>query len=99
MRIESDMISISEHAYNRAKERLGLNRPALRKLCAMAYCYGVAQSQTKGLLLSYLKQRKVEYPNNTFRIYGENLFVFQNNVLVTAFRLPNEVNKPQFFTV
>lgn len=91
------MINITEHAYQRAKERLNLNADTLKKLCALAYCYGKQQHETKGALLKYLQRRKDEHLPNEFRIYGDNLFIFKQTLLVTVYRLPNEVNKKQYF--
>ncbi|WP_346237743.1 hypothetical protein ABDK00_001535 [Niabella insulamsoli] len=90
------MIGITDHAYKRAKERLNLNANSLKKLCALAYCYGAQKRDTRGELLKYLQRRSDDHPGNDFRIYGDNLFIFKSNSLVTVYRLPNEVNKKQY---
>ena len=85
------MIKVSTHAYERARERLGLNADALKRLCALAYCYGTHFEDTKGALFRFLERRKAEHPDNDIRVYGENLFIFKGERLVTVYRLPNEV--------
>lgn len=95
------MIAITQHAYTRAKERLGYRHDTLKRLAAMAYCYGTQLPETKGRLRRYLDSRQAENPGNDIRIYGEVLYIFTRPGavgeairLITVYQLPNDV-KPK----
>jgi len=92
------MITISHHAYHRAKERLGFSPDAFKRLAAQAYCYGVSQSEAKGKLRRFIECRCAEHPGNTPRIYGENIFIFKENCLVTVYQLPSDIRKSMLKT-
>lgn len=85
------MITISHHAYHRAKERLGYNPDAFKRLAAQAYCYGISQAEAKGKLRRFIESRCAEHPGNKPRIYGENIYIFKENCLVTVYQLPADV--------
>jgi hypothetical protein len=48
------MIEISEHAYQRGKERLGLSRKAFARLAERAYLDGMTHKDVHGRLHKYL---------------------------------------------
>lgn len=53
---------------------------------------GVAHSQTRGRLNRYLDKLYLDHgkANNT-RLYGEHVFIFCNDVLITVFHLPRDM--------
>lgn len=88
------MIEISQHAYERAKERLGFTREALERHAARAFSAGVQHDETRGRLKRfvdalYLKERSA----NQTRIFAEHVFLFCNNKLITVFELPHEFRR------
>ena len=83
---------ITDHARERAKERLGWNHSALDRMAERALNEGVAHTHTRGRLNRYLGKLYMERKkaNNT-RLYGEHVFIFSNEVLITVFPLPREM--------
>ncbi|MDP1810580.1 MAG: hypothetical protein Q8K66_04165 [Sediminibacterium sp.] len=87
-------VTITEHAFNRAKERLGLNQQAFKKIAVKAYISGKAHDKAKGQLRDYISELYLRYKNaNNIRIYGEVVYLFCNSVLITLYHLPNDLKK------
>ncbi|MEM0994068.1 MAG: hypothetical protein AAF847_06855 [Bacteroidota bacterium] len=82
----------TDHAYERAKGRLSWKKRTLDRMMLKAYQEGKTHGQTKGKLRKYLDKLYLEHKtaNNT-RIYGEVIYLFSNNILVTLYRLPNNL--------
>ena len=84
-------IKICEHAYARAKERLGLKRAALDRMAVKAFTSGLTHSKTAGRLKRYLDHLYLEHgKGNNLRIYGRHIYVFQGRHLITVLHLPKE---------
>ena len=78
-------IVITDHAYDRMKERLGWNKKAGARMAQKAYINGVTHGATRGSLHRYLDSVYLAYHNaSQMRIYGEALFIF--NALPTKYR-------------
>lgn len=91
-RHDGPIVCISDHAYKRAKERLGLNGRSFGRLARKAFSAGIRHHQTKGKLKRFidglhLRNRSVD----NIRIYGEHVYLFQGIFLVTVYRLPGEL--------
>ena len=88
-------IEISNHAFERMHERLGLNKKVIIRMVEKAYELGLTHSQTSGNLHKYISQQHNLYKHkgSCNKIYGENVFIFNQQVnkiiLVTVFQLPN----------
>lgn len=90
----SNEVIITDHAYERAKERLSLNHKALDRMAVKAYKDGIKHSDTTGRLNKYVTNlwSKSKTANNV-RIYGEVIFLFAKNRLITVYQIPNELKK------
>ena len=87
-------IIITDHAYYRAKERLSMNRTSFRGLSVRAYENGVKQSDSHGNLKAYIDKLYFDFRKaNNIRIYGENIFLFAGNVLLTVYQVPNNLRR------
>lgn len=83
-------IVITDHAFERGKERLGLSRRAFERISLRAFVSGKKHAECKGHLKKYIDSVYFEYKTgNNIRIYGENIFIFSSNNLVTVYQLPN----------
>ena len=89
-----NQIIISAHAYERANERLSWSKPILDKMALKAYEQGKKHSETKSHLNKYISKLYLQYrsANNT-RVYGENVYIFSNETLITVYKLPNDLIK------
>ena len=87
-------IRITDHAYQRGKERLSLGRNSLQRMAHKAFKEGTRHCETKGTLNRFLSKIYFQHGNvNNVRIYGENVFLFVDNILVTLYQLPVDLRK------
>ena len=87
-------VTITEHAFDRAKERLALNEGAFKKIVTRAYLQGIRHRDTKGTLNDYITKLYMQYKNaNNIRIYGEVVYLFNNHTLITLYQIPNDLKK------
>lgn len=84
----------TDHAYKRAKERLGWNKKVLDKMRDKAFETGITHKETKSNLKKYISGlwKDHKFCNNV-RIYGENIYFFAGETLITLYRLPNNLIK------
>jgi len=84
----------TKHAKKRARERFGWNKGVLKKMMWRAFYEGIDHKETTGSLKRYLEAqyaKKCEADN--IRIYGHNIYIFAENVLITVYRIPNHFIK------
>lgn len=80
------MIKVSRHAEMRIRERQGLNKKSIERMAQKAFDKGIRHEQTRGNLNKWLTSKYfVNKQANNLRIYG--------NILVTVFRVPNNLLK------
>jgi hypothetical protein len=92
MILTESSIIITDHAYDRAKERFSLSRKALLRISVRAFNEGVKHSDTTGRLNKYISGVWNEYKTaDNIRIYGEILFLFVSNRLITVYQIPNNL--------
>lgn len=87
-------VIVTQHAYERAKERLNWKRSVVDKMAIIAYTEGVGHNKMKGTLSRYIT--KLWHTNkeaNNIRIYGETIFFFSHNILITLYQLPTSLKK------
>lgn len=90
----ASVVIITDHAYERAKERIGWKPKVLDKMAEKAFLEGKKHKDTKGALMRYLTKLWFSYKHcNNVRIYGENVFFFCDNILITLYQLPNNLRK------
>ena len=83
---------VTKHAIERAKERLGWNADAVSRMAVKAFNEGIQHSETSGRLNKYFTMLYFKETNaNNIRIYGEHVFLFCENRLVTVLQLPKDL--------
>jgi hypothetical protein len=91
---ENPAIVITKHAFERAKRRLSFTKTALLKMAWRAFHWGITSAETKGFLHKYVdKLWATEHTANNVRIYGEVIYLFADNTLITVFQVPCELRK------
>ena len=84
-------ITITDHAFSRAKERLGFDRPATERIALKAYIAGKKHSECRGQLKKYIDSLYLQYHTaNNIRIHGEAIYLFTSTRLITIYTLPNQ---------
>lgn len=90
----SGEVTITKHAYNRARKRLSWRPETLERMAKRALRKGIKHDDADKILDQFfIKTYKNQYKANNVRIYGENVYIFKDRVLLTIFRAPNDVLK------
>lgn len=90
-------IIVSNHAEKRLKERAGLNKKASIRMAQKAFDNGITMSGDKGSFnkwLAYIAHKGYDpkiYSN--IRIYGEFMYIFNGDTLVTVLDVPQQRKK------
>ncbi len=84
-------VIVTDHAIERAGTRLGLNAKALRRTAPKAFEKGIQHKDTTGSLHRFLSALFLSHETaSNLRIYGEHIWLFRRNILITVLHLPNE---------
>lgn len=85
---------ITEHAYDKAKERFGWSKATLDRMVERIYWNGIWNQNLHGKLKEFVEDKRERYPTvKNARIYGQDIFLFQGTTLVTCYRVPNPLVK------
>lgn len=84
---------ITQHAYQRAKQRLGWKASVLEKMVVRIYRQGIQLRDTKGALRKYCVSKRRKRKKIEIRIYGEHIYLFEKYTLVTLYRVENHLLK------
>lgn len=85
-------VAITDHAHDRMKERLGLPKRAHQNAAQRAYTLGKAHGEARGRLKKFLDAEWLNHKTaNNPRIYGEHIYFFRDNVLITVFEVPKRL--------
>lgn len=88
-----DLIA-TNHAYDRAKERFSWRADVLDKMMVRAFKEGIRFKDTKGQLARYIRKNKRNHPHvDDVRIYGQNIYFFSEQRLITLYRVPTKLIK------
>ncbi len=88
-------VSVTTHAYERAKERLSWSRKVCKKEAIRAYQYGVRHPEdTEKIYEALLTHLGVkDKTSDRVVIKDEIIFIFSNRLLVTLYKIPNELKR------
>jgi len=89
-----DCIKVTNHGKDRMRKRCGINAKAVKRLAKIAYRKGLSIEDTKGSLNGYLQS--LYYYNrtaNNIRLYGEQVYIFCDDTLVTVLNTPQRYKK------
>ncbi|MEN6312793.1 MAG: hypothetical protein ABFD25_00940 [Clostridiaceae bacterium] len=84
------MIQLTAHAKNRIKQRCGIRKGAER-IAGIAFEKGLTIDDLSGNLKHYVMYLYTyNYQANNIRLYGDKIYVFCNDVLVTVLDTPRK---------
>lgn len=87
----NDELQITQHAYERARKRFKWNAATLNRMASKALNDGFRHEDTKGTLNTYITDIWKQYETaNNIRIYGQNIYLFRFNKLITIYRISND---------
>lgn len=82
---------ITDHAFERCKERCGWHRKAAQRMATLALNEGIGHKDTKGALKRYVDGIYLSERNaNNVRIYGRHVFLFAGVTLITVLHLDHQ---------
>lgn len=85
------MVHLTDHSVEKAKERLNINRKSLQRIADKAFEHGLTHSEVKGSLSRYMDRLWFRGSKaGNMRIFGEHIFLFAGNALITIFEIPNK---------
>lgn len=87
---------ITDHGAERIKERAGVGKSSRKamRLTNNAFERGYKRENTKGILRKYLDEKYLGYEyGNNMRLYGGQLFIFEEDRLITMYSLPGSIQK------
>lgn len=92
---EESTIQITDHAYQRMKERCGWNKKAGARMADLAFSHGIEHRNTKGKLHRFLDGIYLSHQNaSKLVLYGQAVFIFcRGNILVTVYAVPSRMRK------
>jgi hypothetical protein len=82
-------VELTRHSEQRERKRCGVPKKAVARLAEIAFEKGLRHSETKGRLNRYITSLwgKNTMANN-IRVYGDKVFIFCDNILITVLNLP-----------
>lgn len=85
-------MTLTKHGVRRTRERLGIPKRAVSRMAERALVHGAQRTDFSGALRRYLDAHFHNHSRlgNNMRVYGEHLFIFAGETLITAWTLPNE---------
>lgn len=85
---------ITRHASQRIRERVGLPKQAINKNADRALENGLTHKDVSGSVSRYADKLYLQYRTaNNIRFYGNQVYLFRNNILITVIPLPQKYRK------
>lgn len=83
---------LTKHSISRMQERCGVTKKNAPVVARRAYRTGFTHSQTSGELHKFLDSIYLSQKKGTnMRIYGNAVYVFKGDVLITVIRIPDNL--------
>lgn len=88
------MCQLTDHSRDRMKERCGANKSSMDKIAKTALDQGIRHEDTAGSLHRYLDHLYLQRNRaNNLRIYGDKVYLFYDDSLITVLQLPQKYMK------
>lgn len=80
---------ITRHGAERVRERLGVPKRAVARRAALALERGRPREDFSGSFRKYLDAKfRLHHVADNMRVFGNHLFLFQGDILITAWTIP-----------
>jgi len=84
-------VVITAHGFKRLKHRCHISKKAARNYVKRAFNLGFSYKTLPDNINRYINSLYTRYNTaNNIRIYGSRVFIFANNVFITAYDLPQQ---------
>lgn len=87
------MVAVTRHAKRRLKERCGVNKNSAQKMAERAFENGISFENAGEILRKYISSIYLKHDKmcNNIRIYGNTVYIFDNQTLITVYLIPQEI--------
>lgn len=92
--IGDDCVFISRHGFDRMRERNGWNKKTALRMVKKVYDEGLSPDEVKGEFRPWVKQRAEKHPSGDLKFYGQSLYIFENNILITVLQAMKLYKQP-----
>lgn len=90
-RCDEPVVILTDHAHDRMKERLGLPKKARERAAERAFLHGKGRVHARGALGRYLDGLWLGHPGSVPYLYGQHVYFFKGNVLITVHEVPKNL--------
>lgn len=88
------MPRLTRHSITRLEQRCGVSKKNAQKVAKRAYRTGITHAETHGNLHRFLDSIYLSQKKGTnMRIYGNAVFVFRGDILITVINIPDNLIK------
>ena len=86
------MPRLTKHSISRLEQRCGVSKKNAPKIAKRAFKRGITHTETHGNLHKFLDSIYLSQKKGTnMRIYGNAVFVFKEDILITVINIPNNL--------
>ena len=86
------MTNISKHGAMRMRQRMGIPKKATQRIAERAFERGLKREDAKGAVRKWMNDSFYAYgTGDNMRMYGDKLYIFCDNTLVTVLQVPTEI--------
>lgn len=86
------MPKLTKHSITRLEQRCGVSKKNAPTVARRAFKRGITHAETHGELHKFLDSIYLSQKKGTnMRIYGNAVFVFKGDVLITVIRIPDNL--------
>lgn len=86
------MPRLTKHSISRLMQRCGVSKKNAPKVARRAFRTGITHAETHGNLHRFLDSLYLSQKKGTnMRIYGNAVFIFREDVLITVIRIPDNL--------
>ena len=83
---------LTKHSISRLQQRCGVSKKNASKVAKRAFRTGITHAETHGELHRFLDSIYLSQKKGTnMRIYGNAVYVFKEDVLITVIRIPDNL--------
>ena len=83
---------LTKHSISRLQQRCGVSKKNAPKIARRAFRTGITHAETHGNLHKFLDSIYLSQQKGTnMRIYGNAVYVFKGDVLITVIRIPDNL--------
>lgn len=86
-------VAVTTHAKKRLKECCGINKQSALRMAEKAFKEGISFDNAGELLQKYISSVYLKHDKmcNNLRIYGNTVYVFDNQTLITVYPIPENI--------